>query len=92
MPIPEMKSALVADFLFVKDEERVHLEILGFWNERRLIERLELVREAARRNHRVIVAASNNLGASHETLSEAAEGEVIQFKNRLDVKSVLAAL
>ncbi len=92
LPIPEMKSALVTDFLFVKDGERVHMEILGFWNERRLIERLELVRKAARRNHRVIVAASTNLGASHETLAEAAEGEVIEFKNRLDVQSVLAAL
>ncbi len=92
LPIPEMQSALVPDFSFIKDGKRVHLEILGFWNERRLIERLELVREAARRNHRVIVAASTSLGASHETLSKAAEGEVIPFKNRLDVRSVLASL
>ena len=92
LPIPEKKTALVPDFAFTKDGQKIHLEILGFWNERRLIERVELVREAARRGNRVIIAASENLGASHETLAEAAEGEVVPFKNRLEVKAVLAAL
>lgn len=92
LPIPEKKTALVPDFALTRDGVRVHLEILGFWNERRLIERIELVREAARRGHRVIVAASENLGASRETLAVAAEGEVVPFKNRLEVKAVLAAL
>ncbi|MBA2442068.1 MAG: hypothetical protein H0V53_06635, partial [Rubrobacter sp.] len=44
------------------------------------------------RGDRVLIAASENLGPSNETLSEAAGGEVISFKNRLDPKAVLAAL
>jgi predicted nuclease of restriction endonuclease-like RecB superfamily len=92
LPLPELKTALVPDFVLTKGGERVYLELLGFWNERRLIERVELVREAARRGHHVLVAASENLGASRETLAEAAHGEVIPFKNRLEVKAVLAAL
>lgn len=92
--LPPLKAALVPDFTLVNGEtgELVHLEILGFWSERYLIERVELVREAAKRGHRVLVAAPESLGTSPETLREAAAGEVIPFKNRLDAKSVLAAL
>ena len=56
------------------------------------MERVELLREAARRGHRVLIAAPESLGASPETLSAATQGEVIPFKTRLDAKSVLAAL
>ena len=92
LPLPELKSALVPDFVLSKKGERVYVEVLGFWSERRLIERVELVRAAGRRGYRVLVAASENLGPSREALAEAAGGEIVVFKNRLDVKAVLAAL
>ena len=93
LPIPQKKTALVPDFTFRHAlGEVAHLEILGFWSEKNLIDRLALVREAGRRGHRVIVAASGKLGTSPETLSEAAEGKVVPFKSRLDPKAVLAAL
>lgn len=94
IPLPPLKAALVPDFKLRRPpgDEEVHLEILGFWSERHLIERVELLREAAKRGHRVLVAAPESLGTSPETLREATSGEVIPFKNRLDVKSVLAAL
>ena len=94
LPIPQLKTALVPDFAFqnVKTSEKVHLEILGFWSERHLVERVALLREAARRGHRVLIAAPESLGASPETLSTATQGDVIPFKSRLDAKSVLAAL
>lgn len=92
LPFPELKTALVPDFVLVKGERRVYLEILGFWNERRLVERVSLIREAASRGYRVLVAASESVGASREVLSEAAQGEVVTFKNRLAVKAVLEAL
>ena len=70
-----------------------HLEILGFWSERHLIDRVALIREAARRGHRLLVAASENLGTSAEALSGAAEsGEIVPFKNRLNAKVVREAL
>jgi predicted nuclease of restriction endonuclease-like RecB superfamily len=93
LPFPELKTALVPDFTLTNPAgDQTHLEILGFWSERHLIDRMAMIREAARRGHRVLVAASDNLGASPAALSEAAASEVIPFKNRLDVKTVLAAL
>ncbi len=93
LPFPELKTALVPDFTLESAAgETAHLEVLGFWSERNLIERAALLREAKGRGHRVLVAASEKLGASPEALSEAVEGGVIPFKERLAVKDVLAAL
>jgi hypothetical protein len=93
LPFPELKTALVPDFTLKNATgETAHLEVLGFWSERNLIERAALLREAKGRGHRVLVAASEKLGASQEALSEAVEGGVIPFKERLAVKDVLAAL
>ncbi len=94
LPLPPLKTALVPDFMLRNADtgEKVHLEILGFWSERYLVERVALLREAARRGHRVLVAAPESLGTSPEILSAATRGVVIPFKNRLDAKSVLAAL
>ncbi len=94
LPIPGQKNTLVPDFTLrnTGTDERVHLEILGFWSERSLIDRVSLLREAGRRGHRLLIAASENLGSSPQALSEASGSEVVAFKNRLDVKGVLAAL
>jgi len=92
LSFPERKAALVPDFTLKRAGERVHLELLGFWSERNLVERVALLREARRRGHRVLVAVSEKLGASSEALSEAVEGGVIPFKDRLAPKTVLAAL
>ena len=92
LSFPELKTALVPDFTLERAGERVHLEILGFWSEHNLVERVALLREARKREHRVLVAASEKLGASPEVLSEAVEGGVIPFKDRLAPKAVLAAL
>ncbi len=94
LPLPQLKTALVPDFALrnAKTGEEVHLEILGFWSERYLVEKAALLREAAGRGYRVLIAAPESLGTSPETLSAATLGEVIPFKNRLDAKSVLAAL
>jgi uncharacterized protein len=50
------------------------------------------LREARGRGHRVLVAVSERLGTSPEALSQAVEGGVIPFKERLAPKAVLAAL
>ena len=94
LPIPQLKTALVPDFALrnAKTGEEVHLEVLGFWSERYLVERATLLREASKHGHRVLIAAPESLSTSPETLSAATQGEVIPFKNRLDAKSVLAAL
>jgi len=94
LSFPERKAALVPDFTLRRDRtgEVVHLEILGFWSERNLVERVALLREAAKQGHRVLVAASDRLGASSEALDQAVEGGVIPFKDRLAAKAVLAAL
>lgn len=93
LSFPDLKTALVPDFTLEQAAgETVHLEVLGFWSERNLIERASLLREAQARGHRVLVAASEKLGASPEALSEAVAGGVIPFKERLPVKDVLAAL
>ena len=94
LALPPLKTALVPDFTLREagTGREAHLEILGFWSEKHLIERVALVREAAKRGHRVLVAAPESLGSSPEALRDATEGEVVPFKSRLDVKSVLAAL
>ncbi len=94
LPFPEKKTALVPDFTLVNDAtgEVVQLEILGFWSERKLVERVALLREAEERGHRLLVAASERLGASQEALSGAVEGGVVPFKDRLPAKAVLSAL
>nr|MBA2346055.1 DUF790 family protein [Rubrobacter sp.] len=93
LPFAELKTALVPDFTLKNESgETVHLEILGFWSERNLIERVALLREARDRGHRLLIAASENLGTSPEALQEAAKGEVIPFKNRLPVKAVVEKL
>jgi len=94
LSFPERKAALVPDFTLRRAEtgEIVHLEILGFWSERNLVERVALLKEAGEQRHRVLVAASDRLGTSREALAEAVEGGVIPFKDRLGAKAVLAAL
>ncbi len=94
LPIPQRKTALVPDFAFrnVATGEKIHLEILGFWSERYLVERVALLREAAKRGHRVLIATPESLSTSPETLSAATQGEIIPFKNRLNAKSVLTVL
>jgi len=94
LPLPQLKTALVPDFALrnVDTGEKAHLEILGFWSERHLMERVALLREAAKRGRHLLIAAPESLSTSPETLPAAAHGYVIPFKNRLDVKSVLAAL
>jgi len=94
LPFPEKKAALVPDFTLRHADtgEVVQLEILGFWSERNLVERVALLREAEERGHRVLVAASERLGASQEALAGAVEGGVIPFKDRLSAKAVLSAL
>jgi predicted nuclease of restriction endonuclease-like RecB superfamily len=94
LPLPQLKTALVPDYALRNADtgEKVHLEILGFWSEQYLMERAALLREAAKQEHRVLIAAPESLSTSPETLSAATQGEVIPFKNRLDAKSVLAAL
>lgn len=93
LPLSELKTALVPDFTLENEAgEKVYLEILGFWSGRNLVERVALLREAGARGHRVLVAASEKLGASPEALSEAVAGGVIPFKERLAVRDVLAAL
>ncbi len=92
--IPERQAALVPDFTLSNPQtgERAHLEILGFWSGRTLVERVALLREARTRGERVLVAVSEKLGASPEVLSEAVGSGVIPFKGRLGAKAVLAAL
>jgi uncharacterized protein len=94
LPFPEKKTALVPDFTLVNavTGEIVQLEILGFWSERNLVERVALLREAEQRGHRLLVAASERLGTSQEALSGAVEGGIVPFKDRLSAKSVLSAL
>ena len=94
LAIPNQKNALVPDFTFkhVGTGEKAHLEILGFWSERYLVDRISLLREAGKRGHRVLLAASTVQGTSAEALSEASGGEVVTFKGRLGVKPVLEAL
>jgi uncharacterized protein len=94
LPFPEKKTALVPDFTLRNEVtgEAVQLEILGFWSERKLVERVALLREAEGRGHRLLVAASERLGTSQEALSGAVEGGVVPFKDRLPAKAVLSAL
>jgi uncharacterized protein len=94
LAFPERRAALVPDFTLRRADtgEVVQLEILGFWSERNLVERVSLLREAETQGHRVLVAASEKLGASQEALSSAVEGGVVPFKDRLAVKPVLSAL
>ena len=94
LTFPERKAALVPDFTLLDADtgEVVQLEILGFWSERNLVERVALLREAGQRGHRVLVAASEKLGASQEALAGAVEGGIVPFKDRLSPKAVLSAL
>jgi len=94
LSFPERKAALVPDFTLRNADtgEVVQLEILGFWSERNLVERVTLLREAQAQNHRVLIAASERLGASQEALFKAVQGGVVPFKDRLPAKSVVAAL
>ncbi|CAN5892487.1 DUF790 family protein [soil metagenome] len=93
LALPELRSALVPDFTLENRPtgKQVHLEILGFWSERTLVDRVSLIRAAANVGHRVLIAASENLGVGSEVLSSAMDGAVLPFKNRLKVKAVLDA-
>lgn len=93
IPFPERRTALVPDFTLrnTGTGEMVHLEILGFWSESQLVERVAMIRSARELGHTVLVAASDRMGPSRETL-EAATGGIVPFKNRLDPRDVLSAL
>lgn len=94
LPLPELKAALVPDFTLkhIETREEVHLEILGFWSERTLVDRVALIRAAEKNGHRVLIAASENLGTTPQTLAGSVGGAVIPFKNRLGVGAVLEAI
>jgi uncharacterized protein len=94
LSFPEKRAALVPDFTLrhATSGALVHLEVLGFWSERNLVERAALLREARRRGHRLLVAVSERLGTSPEALAEAVEAGVVPFKERLAPKAVLEAL
>ena len=94
LPLPELKAALVPDFTLKHAEtgQEVHLEILGFWSERTLVDRVALIRSAEERGYRILIAASANLGTSSGALTGAVEGAVVPFKNRLKVNAVLEAV
>jgi predicted nuclease of restriction endonuclease-like RecB superfamily len=94
LSFPEKRVALVPDFTLrhATSGALVHLEVLGFWSERNLVERAALLREARRRGHRLLVAVSERLGTSPEALAEAVEAGVVPFKERLAPKAVLEAL
>ncbi len=93
LPFPERQSVLVPDFTLKNEDGGVaHLEILGFWTKRSIVDRASLLGAANERGHRVLVAASGNLGASEEALSEAVNRGVIPFKGRLSAKAVSEAL
>jgi hypothetical protein len=51
-----------------------------------------LLREAERRGHRLLIAASERLGTSQEALSGAVTGGIVPFKDRLSARAVLSAL
>lgn len=91
LTIPGQKNALVPDFTFrrVDTGAEVHLEILGFWSERYLLDLASLLREAGKQGHRILVAASEGLGTSPNALPEAPGGQITTFKNRLKVATVL---
>ena len=91
LTLPEQKAALVPDFTLNREEtgEEVHIEILGFWSERTLVDRVALIRAAEKKGHRVLIAASDNLGTSSQALSGAVGGAVVPFKNRLKVSEIL---
>lgn len=90
---PEHGAALVPDFTLTDDAgETVHLEVLGFWSKRNLVERVGLIRAANERGERVLIAASEGSGASKEALAEAISEGVIPFKGRLPVKAVLEGI
>ena len=94
LPLPEQKAALVPDFVLEHEEtgDTVYLEIMGFWSGRTLVDRVALIRAAEKKGYRVLIAASENLGTSSQVLSEAVEGTVIPFKNRLKANAVLEAI
>lgn len=94
IPVPGLKAALVPDFTLkhAETDEEVHVEILGFWSGRTLVDRVALIRAAEASGHRVLIAASENLGTSSEALAGAIDGTVIPFKNRLKVNAVLEAI
>ncbi|MGB3632748.1 MAG: DUF790 family protein, partial [Rubrobacteraceae bacterium] len=94
LSLPEQEAALVPDFTLKHQEaeEEVHIEILGFWSERTLVDRVALIRASEERGHRILIAASENLGTSSQVLAGAVEGTVIPFKNRLKVKDLLDAV
>jgi predicted nuclease of restriction endonuclease-like RecB superfamily len=94
LSFPEKRVALVPDFTLrnATSGALVHLEVLGFWSERNLVERAALLRDARRRGHRLLVAVSERLGTSPEALAEAVEAGVVPFKERLAPKAVLEAL
>lgn len=91
LPLPEIKAALVPDFTLKHGEtgEEIHLEILGFWTERTLVDRVSLIRSAEKKGYRVLIAVSENLGTSSQALSGAVDSTVVRFKNRLKVRDVL---
>lgn len=94
LPLPSARATLIPDFKLLNERtgEIAYLEILGFWSSRHLIERTEMLREANSKGYRVLVTASERLGASPEALAEAVRGGVIPFKGRLNPKTIVQAL
>lgn len=92
--LPGLKTVLIPNFTFENPvkKEQVHLEILGYWTESFLLDRVSQIREARSRGERILIAVSKDCAIIQGPPSEALQSQIIWFKNRLDPQAVLDAI
>jgi len=90
-PIAACGTLIFPDFLLVRrgaNEERWLIEIVGFWTPEYLETRLRRPRQAAVPN--LLVCIDDSLNCGHDDFPAGAA--VLRYRNRVDVRAVLARL
>lgn len=80
-------GVIVPDLVFTKDNEKVYLEVMGFWSRDAVWKRVELVQAGL--PHKILFAVSSRLRVSEEVLDEDETGALYVYKGVMSPKAVL---
>lgn len=80
----------VPDLVAKKEDQRVYVEVLGFWSRPAVWKRVELVEKGLR--HKILFCVSSRLRVGEAALGDDLPGSLYVYKSALSAKIVLARL
>ena len=80
----------IPDLVFIRGQEKVYFEVLGFWSREAVFRRVDLVDRGL--SERVLFAVSSRLRVSEEVLPDDASGALYVYKGTMSPRAVKTKL